>query len=1011
MNLPKYYEDTEIISVNAMPDRAYFIPFDKEIVQDEGREHSDRFQLLSGTWKFRLFDNLPEVNEQFIETSFNEDEFDTLSVPSVWQLNGYDSNQYTNTRYPIPYDPPYVPSRNPCGAYITWFDVTVDKNKFRKYLNFEGVDSCAYIWINGKFVGFNKVSHSTGEFEVTDFVHEGRNKLSVLVMKWCDGTYLEDQDKLRMSGIFRDIYLVYRPQNHIRDYFVTEKLTDHYEKAWLCVKLDFLNSKEDVNFTLYNGEKIVASGTSEDGSIEIAVDKPVLWNAENPYLYTLKLISCGEVITEKVGFRDIKVINGVVVVNGVNIKIKGVNRHDSDPYTGYTISVDQMKRDLQLMKQHNINAIRTSHYPNSPLFTRLCDEYGFYVIAEADIEAHGGVNTYNAAYGEIGILAVNPIFENAILRRVQKSVVRDKNRPCIIFWSLGNESGYGENFVNAAKWVRGYDPTRLVHYESTIHPYPGKSPDLSVVDVHSMMYATTQYIDEYFKVKVIESFNIGNQTERIPFVLCEFCHAMGNGPGDIEDYFEQIYKYDGFAGGFIWEWCDHAVYSGKAENGKSKFLYGGDFGDFPNDNNFCIDGLVFPDRTPTPGLLEYKNVIRPVRVQAKNIANREFLIRNCLDFTNLKDAVKMFYEITRNGEIVKKAFVSELDIEPHKTGTVKIQFEMPQDGRCFIRFICLQKNNAPFVASGTTLGFDQIELPVSGKFIEEKLVESDREISAAEDEINICVSGCGFQYEFSKPDGVFTKLNRNGHELFEKPMEYNIWRAPTDNDMYIRQKWERAGYDRALVKVYEADLKQIDHSVVITCKLSLTPIFIQPILHADVRYEIVPGGQINVSVKVTKNKEMPLLPRFGVRMFLPKDFGNVKYFGYGPNESYVDKRRASYVGLFESDVAAQHVDYIKPQENGSHYGCEYVSIAGGNEALTILAEKPFMFNVSPYTQEQLAKKMHNFELDESSYTVLCIDYKQNGIGSNSCGPELLDKYCFNENEFNFLFEINFNVID
>lgn len=1005
MNLPKYYENTEVTSVNTMPDRAYFIPFAEGSEQGGDRKLSDRFQLLNGEWKFKFFDNITEVDGSFIESGFEEDGFDNLSVPSVWQLNGYDSNQYTNTCYPIPYDPPYVPFHNPCGTYITWFDVDDDKANFRKYLNFEGVDSCAYIWINGKFVGFNKVSHLTSEYDVTDYVQKGRNKLAVLVMKWCDGTYLEDQDKLRMSGIFRDVYVIYRPKNHIRDYFVTEKLSQDYTKAQLNVDVEFFAGTENVEYVLLDGDKTIAKGSIFGGNITIDVANPTLWNAENPYLYTLILTSCGETITEKVGFRDIKVVNGVVIVNGMNIKIKGVNRHDSDPYTGYTISADQMKRDMALMKQHNINSIRTSHYPNSPLFTRFCDEYGFYVIAEADVEAHGGVNTYGATYGEIGKLAVNPIFANAILRRVQKSVIRDKNRPCIIFWSLGNESGYGENFVEAAKWVRKYDSTRLVHYESTVHPYPGKSPDLSVVDVHSMMYASTKYVDEYFKASETETYNEHEKNKKIPFIECEFCHAMGNGPGDLEDYFKQIYKYDGFVGGLIWEWCDHAVYSGKAENGKPKFLYGGDFGDFPNDGNFCVDGLVLPDRTPSTGLKEYKNVIRPARIQVKDMDEREFLIRNCLDFVNLKDTLTMTYEVTRNGEVVEKSTVSDIDIKPHKTVTVKIPFEMPQDGRCFIRFIYLQKHDAAFVAAGSELGFDQIELPVTGTFISKKPAKFAEKVSICEDELTICVTGSSFKYVFSKPDGVFTKLIRGGRELIEKPMQYNIWRAPTDNDMYIRQEWEKAGYDRALVKVYKTSITETENSALITCKLSLTPIYIQPILHATAKYEITSTGEINVSIDTQRNTEMPSLPRFGLRFFLPKDFENIKYFGYGPYESYVDKHRASYVGLFESDVASQYVDYIKPQEHGSHFGCECLNVTGKNDAITVTSPKPFSFNVSQYTAEELTAKKHDFELEKSDYTVLCVDYKQNGIGSNSCGPELLEKYRFDDKKFNFNFTI------
>lgn len=485
---------------------------------------------MTGSWKFKLYESLAEVDPSFTKEIFACEGFDKIDVPSVWQCKGYDRHQYTNTKYPIPYDPPYVPFKNPCGAYVRRFSIDKKNEGMRKYLNFEGVDSCAYVWINGMFVGFSKISHSTCEYDVTDFVRTGGNTLSVLVMKWCDGTYLEDQDKLRMSGIFRDVYILYRPQDHIRDYFVSQEFSPDLSKAKLRVRCEFLRENHDVEYTLFGNGKAVAFGTASHGKIEAEVREPVLWNAERPYLYTLEMKSCGEKICENIGFRKIEIKDGVFYINGTAVKLKGVNRHDSDPCTGYTQSVGQMLRDLSLMKRHNINAIRTSHYPNSPLFTRMCDKYGFYVIAEADVEAHGGVSEYKPKDYSIGNLAAAPLFSDAILRRVQRSVIRDKNRPCVVLWSLGNESGYGDNFVRAAKWVKGYDGSRPIHYESSIYPYPGANNDTSLIDVYSRMYASTGEADKYC-----------GKPRKKPFIECEFCHAMGNGPGDLEDYFERIY--------------------------------------------------------------------------------------------------------------------------------------------------------------------------------------------------------------------------------------------------------------------------------------------------------------------------------------------------------------------------------------------------------------------------------------------------------------------------------------
>lgn len=1019
MRIPNYYEDTNVISVSTQPDRAYYIPYsvlDEEI--EAPHENCGKFQSLNGLWNFKLYHNINEVSEDFIETGFSESDFGDIHVPSVWQCEGYDTNQYSNTRYTIPYDPPYVPFDNPCGAYITWFDVKRDKAQMKKYLNFEGVDSCAYVWINGKFLGYNEISHSTGEFDITDFVLEGRNKLAVLVLKWCNGTYLEDQDKLRMSGIFRDVYLLYRPQNHIRDYFVTENFSENYKKAKLSVDIKFLLECEKVSYSFFDENMVeILNGVSDNGKISFEINNPTLWNAEKPYLYTLGFSSCGEKIYEKIGLRDVSEKDGVVYLNGRNIKIKGVNRHDSSSYVGYAVSKEDIENDLSLMKQHNINTIRTSHYPNSPFFTQMCDKYGFYVIAEADIEAHGGVNLYGAEYDQICRLAGDERFAHAIMGRIKRLVERDKNRPSIIFWSLGNESGYGDNFYKAAKWIKERDKSRLVHYESSIYPNKGwedmpqelKAEKIdealvftkenggevySVLDVYSRMYPSISFIKNYFKKPHIK-----------PLILCEFSHAMGNGPGDIEDYFELVYQNDGFVGGLIWEWCDHAVFAGKTASGSDKFLYGGDFGDFPNDGNFCMDGLVTPDRKPSTGLLEYKNVLRPVRVSAADINNGEFEFKNCLDFLNLCDLVTIKYEVTVNGEIFDTGILSAVDLEAHASKTIRLSYKKPENGRCFIRFVYLQACDTVFVKAGAELGFDQFELPVSGTFVS-KFPKSDDQASFTENDVSVFVTGKNFEYEFSKTYGVFTSLVFNGKKLIDKPMEYNIWRAPTDNDMNIKEKWIKAGYDRVNVRAYNVSVSSEDSNVVISCELSLTPVFIQPILHIKAKFVVAACGEISFSLQVKKDIVMPSLPRFGIRLFMPQSFDRVKYFGSGPYESYSDKHKASYIGLFESDVAAQYVDYMRPQENGSHFGCEYVRVSDKADGIAVSSENPFCFNVSNYTQEELTEKRHNFELEDSEYTVLCLDYKQNGIGSNSCGPELLEQYHFDDNKFTFAFKLN-----
>ena len=992
MKLPDYHIDPHKLHIGTQENRAYYVPFPaSDNPQGKSRTASANFQLLNGDWDFRFYPNIPAVDQDFPALNFCGKDYAPIPVPSVWQMQGYDRHQYTNVKFPIPFDPPYVPFDNPCGAYSTWFEVGAERAGMRKYLNLEGVDSCLYLWINGKFVGYNQVSHSTGEFDITDFVHEGRNKLAALVLKWCDGTYLEDQDKFRMSGIFCDVYLLYRPKNHIRDYFVHTDLSPDMQNAEITVDTEFSLTNAPVDYHLLDQSgQTIAEGCSDNGKINIGLAHPTLWNAEQPYLYTLTLSACGESIAERVGIREIHSEGGVVYLNGAKIKFKGVNRHDSDPVTGYTISKAQLMRDLTLMKAHNINAIRTSHYPNSPIFTQLCDEYGFYVVAEADLESHGAETLYGSGHNKISLLAKDPQFEEAMLDRVQRSVFRDKNRPCVVFWSPGNESGYGPNFIHACRWIKQYDPSRLLQYESSIYVDEGDSPDLSMLDVYSRMYASTDFIrDEYFAV-----------AGRKPMIECEFSHAMGNGPGDLEDYFELIYRYDGFTGGFVWEWCDHAILSGRTPEGKERFLYGGDSGEFPHEGNFCVDGLVFPDRRPHIGLLEYKNVIRPVRLISQNIAERAFTFRNCLDFMNLKDYAEIHFEITRNGQCIQTGVLSDADIPPHESRTLRVPMELPEQGRCFIRFEYLQKRELPLTCAGHPLGFDQAELPVQGVF--PVLTESENcGLTFTEDDIKIVVTGKRFRYVFAKALGLFDSLTYDNVPLITKPMEYNIWRAPIDNDRLIRHEWQKAGYDRVCVSVHTVTTEEKGGSLVISSELALVPIHIQPILQIHAEFTVSPSGEIVCTLDTKKDPIMPFLPRFGLRLFMPVKMDQVQYFGYGPNESYVDKHRSSYKGLFRSTVDGLHVDYISPQENGAHWNCEYLRIEDNSgDGLTVTAPA-FSFNASHYTQEELTEKRHNFELEPSGHTVLCVDYGQSGIGSNSCGPELINKYRIDDEEMHF----------
>lgn len=1102
MNIPYYYENLHILHENTMPDRNYYIPAEKAYSTPlDARDHSDRVQFLNGTWKFRYYDSIYKLQDEFYSEGYDVSGFDDIPVPSVWQMHGYDYHQYTNVRYPFAFDPPYVPKDNPCGAYVT--DFIYDQNEAAPlaHLNFEGVDSCFYVWLNGRYVGYSQVSHSTSEFDITGFIRNGSNRLCVLVLKWCDGSYLEDQDKFRMSGIFRDVYILKRSEGAVYDYFIKTSCDDMKDPTKAEVNIDFTaftgyscvedrfsskpktgvdkgtDSNVDIEVTILNADgSICSSGcvkreicaqddantnaaeiktTVSSSSITLSIDSPVLWNAERPYLYTVIIRCAGEVITDRIGIREITIENKIVYINGMPIKFHGVNRHDSDPVTGFTISREQIIKDMSLMKQHNVNAIRTSHYPNAPYFYELCDEYGFYVIDEADIEAHGPSELFysdnnwdNKAARWNEPIADNPEFCESILDRVKRCVIRDKNRPCVVIWSMGNESAYGVTFEKALAWGKSYDKSRLTHYESAQYTDGKRKYDYSNLDLYSRMYPSISEMAEY----------IDGDGDK-PYILCEYCHAMGNGPGDLEDYFQFFDSHETTCGGFVWEWCDHAIYKGKAANGKAMYAYGGDSGETIHDGNFCMDGLVYPDRRPHTGLLEFKNIHRPARITNYDGANGILTLHNYLDFTDIRDYLTMSYEVTCDGQVVTSGNIDVPSVAPHGDGTVSLSpvtniqkslsdlyASSHSDVSCssdvanytkdiithrmFLRVIYKAACDSAFVREGDVLGFDEIELGSQDlnkaltSDTTQNLTEQDPTaldtISAPlhilETDAEFVISGSNFEYTFDRNTGNFAGIAVDGQELLAAPCDKTIWRAPTDNDRNIKREWLRAHYDMTYERTYETSCIIKEGYAVISCSSSLAAPTVQPVLRIKTEWTISAEGTITSRMHVTKNSEFPMLPRFGVRIILKKDMRNVSYIGMGPYENYVDKHHASWHGSFSASIDAMHEDYIMPQENGSHFDCNYVQISslGENDSktdmsahsITATSAVPFSMNASPYTAEELTNAAHNYELPESGKSVLCIDYRQNGIGSNSCGPELDEKYRFDEDEWEFGFTMH-----
>ena len=987
-----YHENPEKLHINTEPNRNYFIPFSATADPFGERETSDHFTLLNGTWEFRYYQSFLDLEEDFLTQAFT----DRIAVPSNWQLYGYDKPMYVNIRYPIPYNPPYVPDENPVGLYQRSFSVDLSDG-LERFLNFEGVDSCFYLYINQQFVGYSQVTHMTSEFNITRYLVDGENSITVLVVKWCDGTYLECQDKYRMSGIIRDVYLLARPQERIHHYRVSAEYDYKKDSARITVSVE---ATAAVTVRLMDAEnQLLSELPVKDGRVEVELPAPHPWNAEQPYLYKLILQTEQERIGEKIGVRDIRVENGLVLINGVAVKFKGVNRHDSNPVTGACVTRENMLEDLYLMKRHNINAIRTSHYPNAPVFLQLCDELGFYVIDEADIEAHGSVEAshttdHNFDYSGIALLANVKEYEKPILDRIDLMLSRDINRPCVIFWSMGNESGYSKALERAARYIKSVDSTRLVHYQS-MHELEGaeKAVDSEeTLDVVSTMYSSPDWIKKDF---------LNNKEEKRPLVLCEYCHAMGNGPGDLEDYWRVFYSNDRLCGGFVWEWCDHGLEIGKTDDGKPMYAYGGDHGEPLHDGNFCIDGLVYPDKTPHTGLMEVKNVYRPIRINPINPEKGVYEFVNTYDFTELSELLRCSYEVTEKGRTIRSKEIN-LNVPAKTKKLITIPELAGLSGESlYVRFIFTQKNAARWSENGYEIGFEQIA--VSDTKREILVQESAEPMEYRGDSQQIVITGKNFTYCIHKRTGLLSSMEFDKVQLIEKPIEFNAFRAPTDNDGSVKNDWYKFHFNELITKVYSISAVRQDNCIIITSHTALGWYAYHNTFDLVNEIYIYNSGQVRFLSNVKLADKRPYLPRFGLRLFLNQDFSEVEYYGYGSQESYIDKHQAAYKGIFRQKIWDMHEDYIKPQENSSHFGCEYVKISNGKQLLTVESEKDFSFNASQYSQEELAKKAHNYELEKSGYSILCVDYKQSGVGSNSCGPYLSEAYQLNEKEFTLSF--------
>ncbi len=1004
-----YHQEPAALHIGCEAPRAYFIPYHNEAVALSGNRDKSHYVLnLCGDWDFTFYPSVNGLPENFLSIPGA----DKLNVPRSWQTmldRGYDIPNYVNVVYPIPFDPPYVPDENPCGLYTRTVRIHEKMLEKSLYLNFEGVDSCFYLYINGQFAGYSQVSHMTSEFDVTRYLHAGENTLQVLVLKWCDGTYLEDQDKFRWSGIFREVYILLRDPVHITDVYTHPILDETYAHGTCSTDIS-LNGEAHVEYRLLrpNGMQLTSGEMTVrgQGTIDISVDDPELWSDEMPNLYTL-ILKCGsETVILRPGFRDIQVKDGVLYFNGQKIKLKGVNRHDSHPHLGSATPLEHMIRDLMIMKRHNINAVRTSHYPNDPRFPALCAEYGFYLIDEADIETHGA-----AMFGMWDCFSDSDAWTAAYLDRAERMFERDKNHASILMWSVGNESGIGKNHRLMSEYFHKRDPQCLVHSEDASRRNAdrlwkdlkgktdeeiGPALECDYIDVESRMYPSPDNIREvYFDRKLFTK----------PLFLCEYSHAMGNGPGCLKEYWDLIYAEDGFMGGCVWEFIDHSLAIGEHPLTDPHYTYGGDFGDAPHDGNFCVDGLVYPDRRPHTGLMEYKQVIKPFRVESFDAVSGKLTVKNLRYFTDLSD-LDFVWSVECNGETVTGGRLC-LPIEPQESAEITLPTDAwDMDGECYVTLTAVQNGATAWASVGAEVGFEQLAVPTEriAPLPMAETMSPYAEIEVSETFDTITVTTATTVYKIDKICGLVSSIVDHGHELLATPIRPTVWRAPTDNDRNIRHQWEQAGFRNPIIKCYACAVTASDDtSVTVTSTLSLAPKSFRPFLTADVTYTVYAEGGIRLDVRAKVAEGVPFLPRFGVEFTMPAEAEYLSYYGRGPVESYRDKRHASRQGRYETTVSDHFEHYVRPQENMAHADTRWVQISSvaGHALLAVSTGEAFSFNCSHFTPEYLTATAHDYELVPMKETCVNLDVAHAGIGSNSCGPGLHPQWQLREKEFSF----------
>ena len=930
---------------------------------------------LNGEWDFKYVD-APELSPEGFEQSWAREGWDKIDVPSVWQLRGYDKMHYTDVLYPFPVNPPYVPDENPTGIYKKI--VVLDEQWMEKdtVLKFHGVDSAFDVWVNGNHVGFGKVSRLPSEFDITGFVKTGENDITVRVYKWSDGTYLEDQDMWWLSGIYRDVELINEEKNAVLDLRVNGTLDDSYKNGLFTAGITMKQAGTNLGWKLsYKGKTVLEGELVSEGKdicLEAEIPEVHTWTAETPELYEFTVMTENQEVTVRCGFRKIEIKDKNFRVNNQVILLNGVNHHDYNPKEGRRVTREQMEADIRLMKQYNINAVRCSHYPANEYFYDLCDEYGLYVINEADLECHGFEWVENYTW-----ITDDETWKDAYVDRSVRMVKRDRNHPSIIMWSMGNESAFGCNFRSAAEAIRELDDTRLVHYEGDF--------EAEVTDVYSTMYTRLKGLIE------IAEYQIKGDK---PHVMCEYGHAMGNGPGGLKAYQDMYRKYKRLQGGFLWEWYDHGIYT--EEKDKKYYKYGGNYGDFPTNGNFCIDGILMPDRTPSPGMEEYKQIIAPVEITAVEGSMNKLQIRNYYDFLNL-DTTTLYWEVKAEDQTIQDGIVEGLSVAPHEGKIIALPitaFELQENTDYYLNLTVCQKEERNYAPAGYEI--KKVQIPMQIRKDGFSVRETADKLQVTEGQGGLTVENSRVTAKFSTVFGKLISFGKDGKEYLTEGPRMNVYRATIDNDMYKKEDWMNKYFIQKPVEEteYVSCLKE-DDKVIVRIGTFFSCYNQSWGFECDYTYTIYSCGQMKVEIQgkaVQRGKLEPaFLPRIGVIMKGNKNFQKAMWYGMGPGESYVDSKAASIMGIYENTVDGMMTDYVFPQENGHREQVKWFRIGDGKDGLLCKMEEKLGLNLANYTDESLEKAQHPFEIEKADDVIIHLDYRQSGLGSNSCGEEQLEE--------------------